>query len=283
MKKIAKNIHLETAYPGVSLGAINLEHGAVLIDSPPRSDDARAWQASLQEAGINKYYFLVNLDGHPDRTIGARSMNANVMAHEFTQEIFDSRSSMFKAQNVQSGAEWETCSGLSGTRWLPPNISYSQDLTIHSKNNLVVLEYHPGPSAAATWVDIPSRKVLFVGDSVTINQPPFLSDALIEDWIISLDLLQSDRYIDYQIVSSRGGIVSSSDIQDMQKFLLQVKKGLSPIGKRKSKPETTAKLVPKLLDKFKFSSTHLELYTNRIRYGLHHYYSKKYLPASGTK
>ena len=278
MKEITKNIFIESAYPGVTLGAINFKTGALLIDSPPRAEDAQSWRDSLQKAHIHANRLLVNLDSHPDRTIGTRSMGSNVISQEIAQQDFDARTSMFKAQNKQSGAEWETCSGLSGTRWLPPNISFSEQMVISMFGHEIILEHHPGPSAGAMWVDIPDKLVLFVGDSVTHRQPPFLSDAHIEDWISSLDLLLSKKYLKYKIISSRGGKVPEKSIHELKIFLADVNKKLAKLGKKKSDPAVTGRLVPKMLEKFSFAAAHRELYTNRLIYGLSHYYTRKYFP-----
>lgn len=283
MKKIAKNIFVEDDYPGVTLGALQLEGGALLIDSPPRPEDARAWLAALRELGINAVRMLVNLDSHPDRTIGARAMNTTVIAHNDTVEVFDSRSAMFKAQNADSGAEWESCSGLSGIRWQPPNISFSDVTNLKWGEYEVALEHHAGPSPGSTWVVIPAHNIVFVGDAVTVKQPPLLENADITSWVTSLDLLLSDEYSKYTIISGRGGSASVQAVRDLRKFLVDVEKRLERLDNQKGHPDATEKLVPKLLDRFKFPAKLHEMYNNRLRYGLFHYYTKHYRLTKSAK
>jgi len=64
MQEIAPHIFIETAYPGVTLGAISWPHGLILVDSPYRTDDVRVWRTSLlnMSGGIDR--ILVNLDAH---------------------------------------------------------------------------------------------------------------------------------------------------------------------------------------------------------------------------
>jgi glyoxylase-like metal-dependent hydrolase (beta-lactamase superfamily II) len=280
MKKI---IYIEDTYPGVTLGALHLKNGAVLIDSPPRPEDARAWLATLRDLGINSSRLLVNLDSHPDRTIGTRAMNTTVIAHDGTVEIFDARSAMFKAQNADSGAEWESCSGLSGIRWHPPNMAFSDRAILQWGDYDVALEHHPGPSPGATWVVIPDHNIVFVGDAVTVKQPPLLEDADIPAWITSLDLLLSKDYSNYNIISGRGGPAPVQALRDLRKFLVDVQNRLERFAKRNADPDATEKLVPNLLDKFKFPAKLRDIYTNRLRYGLFHYYTKHYRPAKSTR
>ena len=51
MQELAPHIFIETAYPGVTLGAINFPHGLIMIDAPLRPDDIRLWRATLFNIG----------------------------------------------------------------------------------------------------------------------------------------------------------------------------------------------------------------------------------------
>jgi len=50
------------------------------------------------------------------------------------------------------------------------------------------LEQHPGPSSGAIWVTVPDDKVVFLGDAVLKNQPPFIAHADLPAWIEALEL-----------------------------------------------------------------------------------------------
>ena len=95
---------------------------------------------------------LVNLDAHPDRTLGARAMDCTVIAHERTALAFRNRPNTFKAQGDETGANWEAIPGLGSVRWAPPEISFSDQLSLHWGENPVCLEHHAGPTAGAMWV-----------------------------------------------------------------------------------------------------------------------------------
>jgi len=112
MQEISEHVYIERAYPGVTLGAINWPHGLILIDSPFRPEDVRAWRASLLNLGGGVERLLVNLDVHADRKLGARAMECTVVGHEKMAHVFRNRPVTFKAQGNETGAEWEQYNGL---------------------------------------------------------------------------------------------------------------------------------------------------------------------------
>src|SRR5436305_5624001 len=108
MQEIANQVYIEEQYPGVILGAISLPHGLVQIDAPPSPEDGRSWRAALLNLNTAPERVLVNLDAHPDRTLGVRGMECTVIAHEKTVQAFRNRPNTFKAQGDETGADWES-------------------------------------------------------------------------------------------------------------------------------------------------------------------------------
>ncbi|MDH5505977.1 MAG: hypothetical protein OEZ02_02015 [Anaerolineae bacterium] len=280
MKEIESGVYIEKTYPGVYLGAVVLTDGILMIDAPLRPEDGRTWLAELQAIGNSDRLILVNLDSHPDRTLGARALECTSIAHDETAKLFRQRTSVFKAQNAESGSEWEFCSGLSGIRWHPPDVTFSQRAMMLSEDREVIVENHPGPEAGALWIILPEEKIVFIGDAVVANQPPFLANADIPSWMDALDLLLTAPYKDYKIFSSRSGLVSADDIRDQRKFLKEVHKRIDRLGKRKSSPQAVEKSAPKLLEKIDCPAKMLTVYDHRLKYGLYHYYVNNYHPGS---
>ncbi|MBK7338598.1 MAG: hypothetical protein IPJ00_21800 [Saprospirales bacterium] len=105
----------------------------------------------------------------------AHAMDCTVAAHEKTALIFRTRPSTFKAQGEETGADWESIPGLGSVRWAPPEISFLDQMSLHWGTSPVLLESHAGPSNGSIWVRMPVKKVVFVGDMVVKNQPPFLA------------------------------------------------------------------------------------------------------------
>ncbi len=117
----------------------------------------------LLNLGGGSERLLVNLDAHPDRTLGARAMDCTVIAQEKTAHIFRSRPATFKAQGDETGSEWENIPGLGNIRWVAPEITFSHQMSIHWGDDSVVLEHHAGPTPGAAWVIVPEGKSGFRG------------------------------------------------------------------------------------------------------------------------
>jgi len=275
MHEIKRDIYYENSFPGVTLGAIICPQGTVLIDAPLRADDARTWLAMVFNWGESSNRILVNLDAHPDRTLGARSMDCTIIAHQRAAQIFRGRPSIFKGQNTESGSEWETFDDVVGTRWAVPDITFSSRISLYWGAFEIIMEHHPGPSLGAIWVDIPAAGVVFIGDAVLDNQPPFLTNADLPAWIESLDTLLSS-YREYTIIGGRGGPVPFNTVRAQQEHLKKIMKGLDRLAKRNAPPEATESLIPKLLADLEFPLDMKEQYTHRYRHGLLQCYAHQY-------
>lgn len=278
MDSISKQVFIETQYPGVTLGVISLSRGLVQIDAPPSPEDGRSWRAALMGLSGGPERVLVNLDAHPDRTLGVRAMDCSVIAHEETAEVFRNRPNTFKSQQTETGANWEDIPGLTGIRWVPPEISFTESMTLEWDESPILLESHPGPSAGATWVVLPEEKIVFVGDAVLKNQPPFLATADLPAWLETLSLLRSKAYNDYTVISGRDGKVTAAIIKSQADFIKDAHKRLVRLSKRKQKPDMTEALIQPLLSKFKVPIARQTQYTQRLQYGLKHYYARHYHP-----
>jgi len=276
MDSINKHIYVENQYPGVTLGVIKHSRGLIQIDAPPSPEDGRSWRAALMNFGSGPERILINLDAHPDRTLGARAMDCSVIAHEKTAQVFRNRPSTFKAQGDETGASWETIPGLTGIRWVAPEISFTHSMTMQSDDAAILLESHPGPNPGAIWVILPEEKIVFVGDAVLKNQPPFLANADIPVWLETLALLQSKEYRDYTIVSGRGGAVNETVIKSQVVSLKDTLKRIEKLSQKKQSADLTESLVQPLLSHFKAPAVRQKQYAQRLRYGLKHYYTKHY-------
>lgn len=283
MKEIENGIYIEDAYPGVTLGALVMKRGTLLIDAPPHPGDCHSWLTFLRSKGSKSDRVLILLDSHTDRSLGAQAMDSAVLAHEKTAAIFKGRSAIFKSQAINSGAEWETCGGLSGIRWAHPNILFSQQTELTWGDFEVIIEHHPGPEPGSSWVILPEQKIVFVGDAVLAKQPPFLEYADIPAWIDTLNVLLSKQYRDFKFISSRGGRVAIQAIRDQRKFLKGIQKRMERLAKRKPSPEAVEKLTPNILNNFSFPSRLKTMYSQRLSYGISQYITRHYFPETSSK
>lgn len=276
MDAIAKNVYIEDKYLGVTLGVIVQPRGLVQVDAPPSPEDGRIWRASLMGMGGGPERVLINLDAHPDRTLGARAMDCTVIAHEKTAQAFRNRPNTFKAQGDETGANWEVIPGLGSVRWAPPEISFMEKMTLHWGDTPILLESHPGPSTGAIWVILPEEKVVFVGDAVTRGQPPFLAFASLPEWIGTLKALQEPEYKGFTIVSGRGGVVTPQVVRSQADILKRIHDRVEKLGGKKSSPAALDKLAEQLLKDFRAPAARQKQYAHRLRYGLNQYYMRHY-------
>jgi glyoxylase-like metal-dependent hydrolase (beta-lactamase superfamily II) len=283
MQQIKPGIYYEDAYLGVTLGALVFSHGTIMIDAPLRPEDARTWRAALLNLrGGGSARLLISLDSHLDRTLGTRAMECTVVTHQKAAQVFRNRPVIFKGQSVDNGADWENYDDAIGTRWASPDITFSDQMTLHWGGPEIVLEHRPGPAPGSTWVVVPSAGVLYVGDAVTPPQPPFLSQADLPAWIETLDKLVSS-YRDFTIVSGRGGLLGLDAVRAMQRYLKTIHKGLERLAKRNAAPEATENLAASLLAEISFPEKFNEQYQQRLRSGLFQYYSRHYRQESSLE
>jgi glyoxylase-like metal-dependent hydrolase (beta-lactamase superfamily II) len=281
MEQIRHGIYVETAYSGVTLGAIVLPYGIVMIDAPMRPEDARTWRSALGNLGGGANRLLVNLDAHPDRTLGARAQECPIIAHQKTAAVFRSRPNVFKGPNVESGAEWESYNDAVGTRWAAPDLTFTHRINIYWGSPTITLEHHPGPSAGAVWAILPEHKVIFVGDAVLYRQPPFMASADLPAWMLALEHL-AEKYPDYQVISGRGGAVPAEAVAQQHQFLKCILKALEKIAKRNATSDVVETIVPGLLDELEFPAQLSEQYLQRLRHGLGQYYQRRYRPTESA-
>jgi glyoxylase-like metal-dependent hydrolase (beta-lactamase superfamily II) len=275
MQALASQVYIEDQFPGVTLGAVALPHGLIQIDAPPSPEDGRSWRAALLNLNSGVERLLINLDGHPDRTLGARAMDCTIVAHERTAETFRNRPNTFKAQGDETGADWESVAGLGSVRWAPPEISFTSRMSIEWSNFPVVLELHAGPTSGACWVILPEAKIVFVGDLVVKNQPPFLASANLPEWLKSLDHLAAE-FEDYTIVSGRSAVIEYQLVAIQRKMLSDLHQKLDVLSKTASGPDAVEPLIPELLNNITAPVERQKQYFQRLSYGLRHYFARHY-------
>ena len=280
MQEISSHVYIENAYPGVTLAAINCHRGLLLIDAPLRADDIRIWRTAL--AGMTGGYerLLVTMDEHYDRTLGARQMECMIAGQERMTQVFKDRPLSFKTQGQETGAEWELITGLGNIRWAAPEVTFSHSLNLYWDKFPLLLHAQPGPAWCSTWVDLPLQKIVFVGDTVIANAPPFLEHADVPAWQASLALLLSPAYKDYTIVSGRSGVVNHNAVKEQVKFLGKVEQQLDKLAGKENDPHEIDHASIQLLKHFDHRAPNFDHYHIRLIHGLRLY--KKYHSVSGS-
>lgn len=272
MQEITPGVLIETSYPGVTLAVIRSRRGLILIDAPLRIEDARSWRSILAGMQIGHDRLLVTLDEHFDRTLGIRQMECISVGHEVLHQVMRDRPATFKTQGQETGAEWEQLSGLGVVRWASPDITFTNSLDIHWEEVLVKLYAMPGSSRASIWVELPKHKVIFVGDTVIPQAPPFLAFADLAAWQAAINRLLSPEFRGYTVVSGRSGIVTAGDVKEQGKFLAKVQQAVEKLSGKEDDLHEIDHIAFQLLKGIDHRSPHSEQYYSRLSFGLSQYF-----------
>lgn len=279
MHEIKPGIYYEDAYPGPTIGAILLPRGMIFIDAPLRPEDGHRWKTTLLNRSQGTIHKLaVCLDDHPDRTIGAKSLDCPILIHKDAAKSIQEPNPVYRGQYSESGSQWDKYPEPSGMQWMIPDITFTEKIHFHWSENEVVVEHHPGPRPGSSWVIIPSEKVMFIGDAVVDNGPPFLSKANLPTWIDTLDYLLRARFRDYTMISGRSGPITQDDIREMKKNFRKIHRRIEKLASRKASAEDVKGQADKFLDDFKFPKRDREFFLQRLQHGLSQYYLRNYFP-----
>ncbi len=123
---------------------------------------------------------------------------------------------------------------------------------------------------------MPAEKVVFLGDLVPKNQPPFLAHADLPAWMESLAQLLTPKYRGFTYISGRGGTISTAAIKAQAELIKRIHERLEKMAGRSQSPDSTEKLIEPFLANFKSSAARHKQYVQRMRYGLRHYYARHY-------
>jgi glyoxylase-like metal-dependent hydrolase (beta-lactamase superfamily II) len=275
MRELARGLFLETKYPGVRLGAVASADGVLLIDSPLRTEDGREWLSALGAHGRPQY--LVLLDHHPDRVLGARSLDLPLLAHDITRQIMLGWPDTYKGNVSPIGAEADRLKRLTGVRRAIPELTFHDEMRIYLGEKTLSLRHRPGPTAGAIWVHLAKPKYLFIGDAVTVSEPPYLGDADLGVWLEILEELRGPVYRGYTVLTSRDGRIDARAVAGMVRFLRKVQDRLEKLASKDSPAEATAALAPGLLAGFRVPQSRRDQALLRLGVGLSRLYVRHFV------
>lgn len=279
MHEIKPGIFYDDSYPGPTIGAILLQRGMIFIDAPLRPEDGHRWKTTLLNRSQGTIHKLaVCLDDHPDRTIGAKSLDCPILIHKDASVSMKEPNPIYRGQLSESGGQWEKYPETTSMQWMVPDITFTEKLQFHWSDEEIIVEHHPGPRPGSSWVIIPSEKVMFIGDAVVENGPPFFSKANLPTWIDTLDVLLRARFKDYTMISGRSGPITADDIREMKKNFRKIHRRIDKMASRKASVDDVKNLADKFLDDFKFPKRDREFYLQRLEHGLSQYYLRNYFP-----
>jgi glyoxylase-like metal-dependent hydrolase (beta-lactamase superfamily II) len=274
MRKLRKGIFIETRFEGVLVGAIRSKDGMLLVDCPLLADSVREWLGQLAPHGQSKYAVL--LDHHPDRVLGARVLDLPLIAQEQTLQAMREWPDAFKGSSKPIGAAADQLKRITGVTRAVPDLAFSDEMVMHLGEREIRIVHRPGPNAGATWVFIPDAEIVFVGDAVSVSQPPYFGDADIEQWMERLDELRSPDLANYHIVSARDGLVKRDQLNQMARFLRKVPSRLKKIADKGMSADAASSVAHQLLRDFQYPQSQRDLLMRRLESGLRLLYARSF-------
>ena len=225
-REIAPNVFIETEFHGANVAYIITGEGVILIDTPMLPVDARAWLAEIQERTDQKIIYIINTDHHRAHVIGNQHFPmATVIAHEHAWKEMKSYGDSFRTRLLnmyrdripEAVAEWKRTLQI-----IKPEITFTGRTILFKGDKEIHLIPLGGHTPATTVVYLPSESLLFAGDVVITDRPPFLSQGNTKEWLQALTYL---RKLNYDIlVPGHGEPTSKEATENMSNYLRMVRR-----------------------------------------------------------
>lgn len=276
MQELAPGVWVETQYRLITVGAIQTEAGWVLIDTPPYPRDTWHWRETLANIAPLPVLAVVLTDGHRDRLPGTCWFGApTVIAHDETLAQIAALPSTFLDSVAETlartPAEREQ---FASARLVMPTITFSQRMILHYGACHIALLSMPGPMAGSIWVHLPEQRVLFMGDSLSVDEHPYISGPHTKEWLDNLTELRRPRFAADLLVPGRGPVVDKDATEPLSNYLRLVRRRVQGLYRAGRPRADTASLVPELLTIFPYDPADSENVQRRIKSGLDRIYEE---------
>ena len=205
MEEVSKQIYVETKYDEVNVGAIVLPNGIICVDVPSYARDARDWAARMHRLSPYPVQYIFLTDANGDRILNTRWLNAPIVTHQYSAERLRSYDKKYpqaileslSARNPHRGRE------INNNLVEYPTMSFTDEMAMQRHHDLVLFRSAGGPMRGSSWVVLPSRKLIFTGDTLMVDLHPHLGAPTATKWIASLEELQS-LATTYTLIPGRG-------------------------------------------------------------------------------
>jgi len=233
MQKINENIYVESQLSMCNTSVVVTSAGVVVIDTPMLPANAKKVAAEIARFGPVRY--VINTEPHGDHISGNCYFGGQVVTHEGTRDaILASKVDDFK--NMLRMMAPDSPPVDSDFRFRPPDITFSDRLTLYLGKHTFRLINLPGHSPYQVAVHVPEERIVFTSDNIVVEGMPYFHQAVPLEWLKSLkeyEKLDVDK-----VVPGHGRVVDKSYIRQMaqtvQTFIDTVR---SAIDKGLSLPE----------------------------------------------
>ncbi|MCS7250832.1 MAG: MBL fold metallo-hydrolase [Anaerolineae bacterium] len=256
-----------------TVGAVRTERGWVCIDTPADPLHAAWWQQTLKAIAPLPILAVIYTDAGRDRVLGTAILTeerpALVIAHHQAFDRIKGHGELGRQQVVDTlinVGQSESAELLNRTPLVLPNVTFSDRLILDFGSPRLILEHVGGASPGQIWVRIPEHDVVFVGDTVTLNAHPNLSEADLERWLEQLRQLHAGQ-VAYRVVPGRGPLVEPKGVFPVLHYLKILHKRVKSLSRGRRKVELSP-LVSEFMGYFPVPEHDRERIQRRIRLSL---------------
>jgi cyclase len=226
VREIAPNIFVETEYHGANVAYVVTGEGVILIDSPMLPTQAQLWLAEIQKRTDQKILYIINTDHHRAHVIGNQWFPmATVIAHERAWKEMKSYGDSFRTRLINMYRDripeavevWKASLQI-----VKPEITFTGRTYLFKGKKEIQLIPLGGHTPATTVVYFPEEKLLFAGDVVVTNRPPFLSQGNTKEWLEALTYLRKLRYD--ILIPGHGELTGKEATENMSNYLRMVRR-----------------------------------------------------------
>jgi cyclase len=274
MKEIAPGIVIKTDYQGVNVAAIVMAQGIICVDAPSFPRDARHWVASLSQLHRWQVRYLILTDGHGDRVLNTRWLDAPIISHQYVAEKLKGYDRRYPQHLLDSLCQRNPNSGrdLTSGPVDRPAMSFSDTIVIVDDGMTVQIHSRPGPSPGNVWVYVPEAKILFTGDSVVNNTFPPLGEMVSRAWLEGLKaLVAGDLAVDL-IIPGRGEPAGREIAVPLVTFLEHMRSTLTRHIANQRPREEIAAYTDQFMDAFPLGSLPRDWVQRQLKLGLERSY-----------
>jgi cyclase len=226
MRELAPSILVETGFHGANVGAILTGEGVILIDTPMLPDDADTWLKEIRKRTNEPILYILNTDHHRGHIIGNQYFPmATVIAHEFAWKNMKSYGDSFRTRLLnlyrnrmpEAAEEWKQ-----NLKIIEPEITFTGHITLFKGDKEIHLIPLGGHTPATTVIYLPQDGLLFAGDMVVTDRPPFLSQGDTKEWLEALTYLRKLQYD--VLIPGHGELTGKEATEKMSEFLRIVRR-----------------------------------------------------------
>jgi cyclase len=226
VQEIAPNIFVESGYHGANVAFIVTGQGVILIDTPMLPAEASHWQDQIQQRTDEPILYILNTDHHRAHVIGNQFFpTATVIAHELAWREMKSYGDSFRTRllNMYRDRIPEAVEVWSNDlRIIQPQVTFSGRTVLFKGDKEIHLIPVGGHTPATTVFYLPYEQLLFAGDVVVTNRPPFLSQGNTKEWLEALTYLRKLRY--ELLVPGHGELTGKEATDNMSAYLRLVRR-----------------------------------------------------------